>query len=223
MVFFSACFEDANVTLVEELVLSSPDSFGSSYDDFPSNQKETQFIEDFNNPNSNLWYQGTSNNNNFSIEDGQYIMDNNNSNSFIWQGIVSDLNQNKDFEIEALVFVNQGQDSYGAGIYIGDPYEERLNLLVSRKEEISLSVLKKETDYSEQNPIIDWTEFSALNIGSLPDKLTIRKFGSNYYFFINEVFLNVKMPYENFGNEIGFLVESNVRVEIDYLKISYLN
>lgn len=66
-----------------------------------------------------------------------------------------------------------------------------------------------------------WTESSLVKRTGY-NKLTVRKIESDYYFFLNEQFVH-SMPFRQFfGPKVGFQVNQNTAIQVDFLKVSYL-
>ena len=66
-----------------------------------------------------------------------------------------------------------------------------------------------------------WTASSSINKTSY-NKLTVRKIGARYYFFINQRYVH-SMPFKKFyGDKVAFTAPANSGIKIDYLTISYL-
>lgn len=68
----------------------------------------------------------------------------------------------------------------------------------------------------------DWTKSSAIKKTGY-NKMTIRKIDSKMYFFINGQFVHSMYYKAFFGNKIGFQAPSNTRIDVDYLKVNYIN
>ena len=78
-------------------------------------------------------------------------------------------------------------------------------------------------DNNETDKIFSWTKHSAIKKGNgAINRLTIRKINNTIKFYINNTYIN-KMPFQPFfGNRIGFKINKNQKIAVDYFKISYL-
>lgn len=72
------------------------------------------------------------------------------------------------------------------------------------------------------NNDISWTPSTLVNEKGY-NKLTVRKVGSTYYLFLNEQLVHT-MPFRPFfGDMIGFSVNQGITINVDYIRVSYLN
>jgi hypothetical protein len=124
-----------------------------------------------------------------------------------------EIDQSKDFEIEASIKIIRGT----GGLVFG--MDERYNhYRVEFTDKTELFVAKTSSTIDK---LFTGTRNPNVKPGTF-NKVVVSKLGSIYYVFINDVFVkefdNIKLD----GNRIGFNVGLNSEISIDHLKVSYL-
>jgi len=198
-------------------ILSS--AFGqTNYSDYTSANKSPIFVDDFKN-NANNWWTGdqyrTCN-----YANGQFYFSTHGNEEAGITFRQIEINQSKDFEIETSIAYLDGTS-------------DLLNAVLFGLDRTSVNHYKfgfSSTGYyqyvkiinSEWYPVRDWMQTNSLKTVGDYNKLTIRKIQSNYYFFINEVFVYNCDADPFYGNWIGFHVAPKTSIAIDYIYINYL-
>ncbi|MBT3311421.1 MAG: hypothetical protein HN737_06050 [Desulfobacterales bacterium] len=128
------------------------------------------------------------------------------------------INENKDFEIEARIKYKEGEDDNSNCLIWGrNDDSKRFRFGFSGNGQYKID--KYDGQWTTISP---WKESSFVNKRSY-NKITIRKIANTYYFFLNESRVHT-MPFEPFFDQnIGFQVNQNTTIQIDYLRVSYLN
>ena len=75
---------------------------------------------------------------------------------------------------------------------------------------------------SGYNPIVPFTSSYLINTDDF-NKMTIRKIGDIYYYFINETLISAHKGHTVSSNKIGLMVPPNSTLQVDYLEVTYLN
>jgi hypothetical protein len=129
------------------------------------------------------------------------------------------IDQKRDFEIETSIRFVEGQMDKGYGLQWGKAINplNQFDFLLTGAGHFTID--KYTGEFRDYIPftISDKVNRYAFN------KLTVRKAGNMYYFFLNEKLVH-SMPFEPFfGNLIGFQVAENSTIRVDNLDIAYLD
>ena len=109
------------------------------------------------------------------------------------------------YDIEVIIKNTIDNGYYGSGLVFGLDPDDGFNYYKFSQGYHNIG----DTDGSWT----DWTESTYGNSGDW-NKLTVRKYGDKYYFFINEKFI-FSDDYNDFGNQIGFIIDKDTQVDID--------
>ncbi len=129
------------------------------------------------------------------------------------------IDQNRDFEIETSMRFMEGKMDKAYGLQWGkavNPFRQYDFLLTGGGH---YSIDKYVGEFHDYVPftLSDKVNRYAYN------KLTVRKVGDKYYFFLNEKLIH-NMPFEPFfGNLIGFQVPDYSTIHIDFIEVAYLD
>jgi hypothetical protein len=131
------------------------------------------------------------------------------------------IDQNKDFQIEATIKFVSGQDNNGNGIIWGKSNYTWNNFFsFSFTGNGKSYAIGKKANNVWENSIVPWKSTSYLK-KSENNKLTIRKAGEKYFFFINENLVH-QCAFESFyGDENCLFVNSNSTVHISNITLTY--
>lgn len=180
--------------------------------------KEKIFFDDFEKFN-NYWLLG--------IEEGSWIENIENGQLF-FQSLTDKpkedllpviIDQNRDFEIESQLRFVEGKMDKGYGLQWGKAVNpmKQFDFLLTAAGHFTLD---KYT--GEFHDFVPFTLSDKVNRYAA-NKLTIRKVGDKYYFFLNEHLVHT-MPFEPFyGNMLGFQVAENSTILVDYIEVAYLD
>lgn len=129
------------------------------------------------------------------------------------------IDQKRNFEIETSIRFVEGKMDKGYGFQWGKAINplKQFDFLLTGAGHFTID--KYTGEFKDYIPftISDKVNRYAFN------KLTIRKVGDMYYFFLNEKLVH-SMPFEPFfGNLIGFQVAENSTIRVDNLDIAYLD
>jgi hypothetical protein len=131
---------------------------------------------------------------------------------------VVDIDLDRDFEIEASMKYCSGEDNNINGIVYGYDSNTAGQYRFAFTGNGLFGVLKW---HKEWTYLRDYTQSSLVSNNSF-NKLTIRKIGTTCYFFINEKPVCL-IPFMGFfGQEIGFCVNQNTTIQVDYFSVSYI-
>jgi len=192
----------------------------SNYSDYSSNQKSLIYQNDFNS-SSDDWATGSFDNGcrESHITNGHYELSSKctDTNPVHWTNLAV-IDYSKDFEIESAIKFVSGENDNSNGIFWGrntDGYRFRFTFSGNGQYKIDRY---NGTWYNFKS----WTAASCINKTDF-NKLTIRKIGDNLYFFMNEIFVHMMAFEPFFGQQIGFQVNQNSTIWVDYLTVNYLN
>jgi len=189
----------------------------SNYNDYSSSQRTDIFFDDFDD-NQHEWPY---------IQDGEtwtgkiangYMYYESKGNTSIYQARNVTLNEREDFELEARFRHAGGATDQSDGFDWGrnaDGHRDSFGFSGNGQYLIS----RYDGTWSNDIP---WTS-SALVNKTTYNKLTVRKVQSTYYFFLNERLVHT-MPFRPLkGHAVGFSINANITIHVDFLRVSYLN
>jgi hypothetical protein len=188
----------------------------NQYEDYGTS--EVIFNDDFSNNNNN-WSIGLSADScyNSKIENGAFDITSTCQGTHPMYWITQTIDIKRDFEIEAELLYVQGENDNAISLVWGkDDKNYRLRFGISGNGQYRIN------QYSGK-----WIDLKNWTISSLVrksdyNKLTVRKIGEKYYFFLNEQLVHTSDFYSFFGSQIGFQGNQNSTMRVHYLKVSYL-
>ncbi|MGC1390748.1 MAG: caspase family protein [Bacteroidales bacterium] len=194
-----------------------------NYNDYPENLKKNVINENFKN-NDNKWALDNSSDNSadYKIKNGSFQIKVPDKNNIGLQCIpVSDLNQNKNWEIETRVKYSGGSVFKAFALIWGykDGNSQGYFFFIDARG--LFKIQKKDTPGSNFINYKDWAPARYVNKSDW-NKLTVRKVDDKCYFFINEHLIS-SVPFESFyGDEVGFYCGGGLTLQAEYLKVSYI-
>ncbi len=129
------------------------------------------------------------------------------------------IDQTKDFQIEMMLRYVSGEDNNFIGLAFGS---------VSNGDKHRFGIAADGHYTIDKRVGNDWVDLVAWTKSPLVkryewNKLTVRKVGQTYYYFLNET-LVFQRPFEAFfGTQLGMYVNSNSTINIDYLEVIQYN
>lgn len=186
----------------------------SNYYDYSTAQKSNAFFDDFED-NRNGWSQWDNANNYIQINNGRFVYHSKDGNPKANFKTIS-YNSNRDWEIEMRIKYVYGEDNNSNGLVFGADNARDKRLLFAFSGNGHYIIY----DFAEGKHKGEWTKSQFVNKNDY-NLLTVRKVGEYYYFFMNKKYVH-SMPYVSYGNKIGVHCNRNTRVEVDYLKVAYL-
>ncbi len=187
------------------------------YSGIPSSKRTSFFTENFEN-NTNNWEEVSTSQAYASISNEQYVFQNKTANALA-VSISKIIDTNNDFEIETrLKLVSTASNEAGSliwGYKNTSPYQFYA---------YSINGNEKQWIGYFQNSYTAWQSWTPdyVNTTGEYNKLTIRKINNKYYFFMNEVFVFSQEFEAFFSHRIGFKADGYSTINIDYLKIDYI-
>ena len=150
-------------------------------------------------------------------KEGKIFMRNEEGKGATYKLIAKDIDAEKDFEIELDVRQLAGKKNKGYGLVWGAS-DESNGFLFLINSFGSYAVYQKKLGQSVK--LVDWTSSEQLlHLSVQPNKLVVRKTAQQYSFFLNDIWLK-DIPYQPmFGNQLGFVLTSDLRIEAEYLAI----
>jgi len=186
-----------------------------SYNEIADSKKINIFFDDFN--DNRFGWSNWNDYTNGKVENGHYYLESLNEKSQIAVRDIG-ISQDGDFEIETSIKFVRGDASTANFLQWG-----RKGLYESLRFDIGFTGSGKYTIDKYNGS--DWEDFVAFTASSALknsdyNKLTVRKIGSKYYFYINEVFVHTMSFQPFYGSFIGFSVAGKSIVYVDYLRVS---
>ena len=188
----------------------------TNYEDYLT--YENIFTDDFLNNNAG-WPTGLSANGCYSskIENGAFEITSTCKDAYPSYWIPRSTDITRDFEIETELLFVRGENNNSLSLVWGkDDKYNGLYFGISGNGQYKIS----QYNGSWIN-LKDWTASDLVHMTDY-NKLTVRKIGTKYYFFLNEKLAMTSDFYPFFGNQIGFQDNRNTTMRVKYLKISYI-
>lgn len=132
-----------------------------------------------------------------------------------------EIDEKKDFRIEALFYKQSGVKNYGYGILWGGAPNNFYSFLISGTGYfcVGKAVDGKWNDISTEG----WIHCPPVKEGRHKfNKLKIEKKGSTSYFYVNDTMVGKYNVGKFFGNKIGFNVNKRQKVLVDWIKVEYI-
>ncbi|MBX7150624.1 tetratricopeptide repeat protein [bacterium] len=168
--------------------------------------------------NSRNWALGDDKSRSMKVESGKYYFEHKRTVNTWLSWVPASINTYEDFIIETSMRKTKGVDDYGYGVMWGLQDENNLYYFgVSGTGYYQYGKFQNGTWVSQ----INWTASSSIKKGEA-NLLSIKKEGSQYTFYINGEYVNTAPFEEFFGDKIGFLLNVNMKVEIEDLMVRSL-
>ncbi len=187
----------------------------SSYNGLTSNEKQSIFMDDFNNNNKN-WTTGSNSNRDVSIRNGNYFLSHKrHQGDWQMEKSVFGIDFSRDnFQVETKIdLLATAKTEELNGMCIGNG-SKRLLFGKNRKGKYKIAI----SDNGYLRTIKDWTFSNGVDSYGRTI-LTIRKVNGTYYFFANKVFVYSTSNININGNKVGFRVTTNTEAEYDFMYV----
>ena len=184
---------------------------------FAQDFKKAPFFDDFKD-NRYQWHQFEEKEASGKIEKGKYLFSHHRKvgSWSLWNTIA--LDTKKDFVIEAKIQFLGGFDSHGYGLIWGArDLENKYFFIVTSKGFFTI----RKMEGGKLKDIKPWTANVYINQGNKENILKISKLGKNMLFYSNNELIYATDFRPFFGDEIGFTLARNMKIAVDYLKVSY--
>lgn len=180
----------------------------------------TVFYDDFND-NNNDWSLGDDNTRTFSIRNGKFYFNHKLEDYSYINSQYVNLDESKDFAIEAQFNKISGVQNNGFGLVWGrENSQNQYDFTVTGNGYFEVMKIKN----GEFEELQGWTKSSYINQGNgATNKLTVKKLGNQLKFYINDYYVTATNYGAAFGNYLGFVVYDQQEVSIDYLDVSYID
>ena len=179
---------------------------------------ENIFSDDFSNNNVG-WPTGLSANGCYSskIENGAFEITSTCKEAYPSYWIPRSVDLTRDFEIVAELLFVRGESNNSISLVWGkDDKYNGFHFGISGNGQYKISQFN-----GSWIILKDWTVSDLVHMTDY-NKLTVRKIGTKYYFFLNEKLVLTSDFYPFSGNQVGFQDNQNTTMRAKYLKISYL-
>ena len=208
-----------------EITVTATDwDFESSEKTFTVNMKSDKpylstivFQDDFSN-NSNNWLEQSNSDVKLYVSNGKYVVDNQPDGDFRVTQRSINIGEDQDFIIETTLRMTRGAETTAFGLIWGsDGGSNYYHFAING----SGSYIIIKMVYGEWEDMIDWTSSSAVKTYDSGgwNKLTVSKKGNKISFYINDQWVNEYSYEEFFGNRMGYRISSEMKVEIDDIKV----
>ena len=187
-----------------------------AYNDISAGQRVSIFNETFDNNNNNWitdnsWVSGKFVNGCFDITCKNF----NQNTGLTYKSVPIDYT--KDFEIETSFIILKGTGALVFGLK-----KDFEHCRVEIDDEKNFSIIKNTPSENKVEKLFSAKEGPLIHdIGSY-NKLTVRKFHSSYYIFVNDLLIKQLNNLVFSGDQLGFSVGVNSEISVDYLKVSYI-
>ena len=191
------------------------------YTGVTAEEKRRIFFDEFED-NGNKWSSGTKGQRLGKVEADHFHWETlTDSVGLTWRTIAID--QAKDFEIEAAIKSARSKPTTGNYLLWGMGKNADYEFGFSSDGESYRIARDQHGGKAGDVTYMPWRDaLHMVNDQGAYNKLTVRKIGDRYYFFLNEFFAGTT-PFESFaGDRIGFQVSGNSVMHVDYLRISYI-
>lgn len=184
--------------------------------------KEVIFEDDFS-TNSNHWPEGKTPIGSSKVNTGRgmYVIKHKEKSSTMTVMINLNLDESRDYQIEAMFYKEKGIKDRGYGFAWGGDGSNYYSAMVAAT---GYFIYGKVVDESWQDISPNgWIYSDAVEQGQKGfNKITIRKVKNLYNFEVNDVKIVSIVCSEFFGNKFGFNVNFNQTILVDWVKVEYL-
>ena len=182
-------------------------------------QTEEIIFEDQFNDNSKKWSDKMQEDADMYIRGGKYYFHHKRTESAWMTNQSINIDENRDFSVEASIYKVSGEEAYGHGLIWG--FKDWDNYFSFNISSTGLFRVSKEEN-EEWTNIKGWTKSNAVFKGNrVTNVLKIVKIGSMLKFYINKNFVFETHYEEMLGNRIGFEIHKRQELAIDYFKVAY--
>jgi len=158
------------------------------------------------------WWVGKTSKGSCELGRGEYIIKYKGEKSWS-SNIKVDVNQNKNFVIEAKVSRISGTSKSGYGIIWGKGNTGYYNFIITPNRKFCVRKVEKGT---KGKYLVKWKHSIYISQTSITNKLRIQQQNGELQFFINDKFVARVSNQLFFGNQIGFMLYKNQKIAIDY-------
>lgn len=171
--------------------------------------QDTIFIDNFDN-NRNQWSQVNTKSNLRKIENGVYYFQNKLSKGAFESRIAVYIPDSSDYEIGMIFRKIQGPNDRANGLIWASNGKERFSFVISGNGKFAIDKLEngKWTDF------YPWTALQYIKKDTAFNKLTLKKAGEYFVFYINDKRMAQIKYQKPFGNQIGFYVSRKTTIEV---------
>lgn len=185
-----------------------------------SKLNKTILFEGYNN-NSNQW--ATENNENVTLEikNGDYILEHKREKGGWNSTIKKKINTEKDFKITAQIKKVSGVSNFGYGLTFGrlDTNNQNEFFITS-----SGSFMVRSFENGKETIVKNWTKSEHIKTtNGIYNYLMVEKIGGALKFYINSKLVYTSYSFKFYGDEVGYIAFSKLKLSIGYLSMFYIN
>lgn len=190
------------------------------------NVSKKNYSDDYNyafsdqfNSNKNSWQVMNDNDVAYKITNGKYYLLHKKKTGAYRVDISRNIDTKRDFEIETKIDKIAGETNSTYGLLFGGSGQNQFRYHITSTGYYQIKRLVN----NKYQDIVKWTQSSYLNKGNQSSNtLKIKKEGQHLKFYINDKYVN-EIDFEPFyGNEIGYFLQSNQEIAVDFLRFKYL-
>lgn len=170
--------------------------------------------------NKNSWYTKQDDLVDMAVNNGKYYFEYKKDAGYSTNQLIA-IDRSRNFKIEASIQKISGVQNYGYGLIFG-----RSNSNNQNQFQISAGGSFTVTSYNNGDFKTNksWTKSTVIKTGNYAtNKLTIKKIGSRYDFYINDIKVYTDYNIKLFGERQGFILFNKQKIAIDNFNISYLD
>ena len=177
------------------------------------NDKVSIFVDNFND-NSNNWSTETNSDHSFTISNGNYNMVSYGTSLWLCYQSIIVLPDNYELEIKFSIDDNSATNNLKNGIILGATTNLTDYYYFGLNNDLNYIVKSSSETPSFEFPVSPVTINSSGNY----NVITIRKYGGNYYFFINNELAKTTSYNAPPGSTTGIFVNGGCSIHVDYIK-----
>jgi len=171
--------------------------------------QDTIFIDNFDN-NRNQWSQVNTKSNLRKIKNGVYLFQNKLSKGAFESRIAVYIPDSSDFEIGMVFRKTKGPNDRANGLIWASNGKERFSFVISGNGKFAIDKL----DNGKWTDFYPWTALQYIKKDAAYNKLTLKKAGEYFVFYINNKRMAQIKYQKPFGNQIGFYVSRQTSIEV---------
>ncbi len=175
---------------------------------------ELIFEENFDD-NSKGWFVGNTKDQAVKIKKGSYFIENLNEDKTTIPFIKSDGLDDKNFTFEIRFRHLSGSKDYNFGVRYGENDYYAMDFYITATQQFKVKEYYNKAFHTKK----DWTESEAINKSKKFNVLRVERNASVQKFFINGELVYTCFEKIFFGNKLGIIVSSDIKIEVDYIKL----
>jgi hypothetical protein len=193
---------------------------GFSPEEYARANYQSLIVEDFSD-NSNNWIEASNSSYRFKVENGYYHCQSKNS-QYWFVGKIFNMDESRNYEIEARIkFINGSNNARYGILWNARDLNNGYYFNLTNNRQFTVGETKGNGSFN----LINWIGWQSDNniLQNDWNRMTIRKYGNTFYFFINEVMVRTRPFVAEKGHQHLFMNGPNTTFHADDYRISYIN